>query len=52
MNTITDPRAMNFILLALYAANALRWSFVSKADALYWAGAFIITTAVTLKTNP
>jgi len=49
MNPLTDPRVLNFILLALYAANAVRWSFVSKADALYWAGAFIITTAVTLK---
>jgi hypothetical protein len=49
MNLLTDPRALNALLLFLYAANCVRWAFVSKADALYWAGAFIITTAVTIK---
>jgi hypothetical protein len=49
MNIINDPRFLNFVLLTLYMANAIRWSFASKADALYWAGAFIITTAVTMK---
>jgi hypothetical protein len=49
MNFSYDPRTLNFILLAIYLGNAVIWSFVSKADALYWAGAFIITTAVTMK---
>jgi hypothetical protein len=45
---LADPRLINFILLALYAANAARWAFYgSWPDSLYWTGAFIITVAVT-----
>lgn len=47
---LSDPRLLNFILLGLYLANSIRWACASKwADSLYWAGALIITTAVTLK---
>jgi hypothetical protein len=50
MNFINDPRLLNVVLLCLYLANAVRWGFErSWADSLYWVGAFIITTAVSLK---
>jgi len=50
MNLLQDPRLLNFVLLFLYTANSIRWAYERKwADSLYWAGALIITTAVTLK---
>jgi len=50
MNLLSDPRLLNFVLLFLYTANSIRWAYERKwADSLYWAGALIITTAVTLK---
>lgn len=48
MNWLFDPRIFNFIILGLYATNAIRWAFEGKwADVVYWTGAFIITSAVT-----
>ena len=45
-----DPRLLNFVLIGLYAANAARWAIHgSWPDSLYWAGALIITVAVTAR---
>ena len=46
---LLDPRFINYVLLALYAANTTRWAVHgSWGDATYWLGALIITLAVTL----
>ena len=43
-----DPRVFNFVILALYGANVARWLVAGRpVTALYWAGAFLITSAVT-----
>jgi hypothetical protein len=43
-----DPRIFNFVLVAIYAANAARWAIHgSWPDTLYWVGALIITIALT-----
>lgn len=43
-----DPRLFNYAILGLYGLNILRWAIEGKpADAVYWLGAFIITSAVT-----
>lgn len=43
-----DPRIFNFVIMALYTLNVLRWALAGKAvDALYWTGALIITLTVT-----
>lgn len=48
MNLIFDPKIFNYIILALYAVNSLRWAFAgSWGDCLYWLAAFQITAAVT-----
>lgn len=47
-NVLWDPRVFNFIILTLYGLNILRWAYEGKfVAALYWTGAFIITSAVT-----
>ena len=47
-NILTDPRLFNFVIMALYAASAIRWSFSAKwADACYWLSALAITATVT-----
>lgn len=44
----SDPRIFNYVILALYACNILRWWFHgSLGDVWYWTGAFMITAAVT-----
>ena len=48
MAWLADPRLFNFIIIALYALNVLRWAWEGKwADAAYWAGELWITLAVT-----
>lgn len=48
MNLWTDPRAFNFLIMALYAASAIRWASAGKwADACYWLSALAITATVT-----
>lgn len=48
MNLLTDPRAFNFLIMAIYALNIARWAYEGKpVDALYWTGALIITATVT-----
>ena len=45
---LLDPKLFNYLLLALYALNALRWAiYGSWGDATYWFGALVITIAVT-----
>ena len=45
---LLDPKAINYLLICLYTANAVRWAVHgSWPDALYWAGALGITIAVT-----
>jgi len=45
---LLDPRAFNFLIMGLYALNALRWAFNgSWADVSYWLSAFAITATVT-----
>ena len=48
MRILADPRIINFILIGLYAANAVRWGIAGRpADVGYWLGALIITLSVT-----
>jgi hypothetical protein len=45
---LLDPKLINYLLTALYAANAARWAaYGSWPDAAYWLGALIITLALT-----
>ena len=45
---LLDPKLINYVLIALYAANASRWAaHGSWPDSAYWTGALIITLAVT-----
>jgi hypothetical protein len=45
---LLDPKLINYLLIALYAANAARWAaYGSWPDAAYWLGALIITLALT-----
>ena len=47
---LSDPRIFNYIVLSLYGASTARWLCAGKYwDALYWFGAFIITSAVTFR---
>ena len=48
MDFVRDPRLFNFVILTLYALNAVRWACFGKwADVCYWASAFAITATVT-----
>lgn len=48
MSVLFDPKIFNYVILALYAANAARWAAQgSWGDVAYWSGAFWITSAVT-----
>ena len=48
MSVLADPRIFNFVIMCLYALNAVRWALNgSWGDALYWMGALWITCAVT-----
>lgn len=48
MSALLDPRAFNYLIMALYLLNAVRWAFAgSKADVCYWLSAFAITATVT-----
>ena len=45
---LTDPKALNYLLLLIYGCNAVRWAAAgSWPDSLYWAGALAITVAIT-----
>lgn len=48
MALLLDPKAFNYVIMSLYAANVVRWLVSgSYADACYWASAFAITATVT-----
>ena len=43
-----DPKIFNYIIMALYVLNSVRWAVHgSWGDCLYWLAAFQITAAVT-----
>ena len=45
---LLEPRIFNFLIMGLYAVNALRWAMDGKwADACYWLSALAITATVT-----
>lgn len=45
---LLDPKVFNYVILTLYAANAVRWAFERKiADVCYWLSALAITATVT-----
>jgi hypothetical protein len=45
---LLDPKAFNYLIMALYLLNSLRWAVQgSWADVSYWACAFGITATVT-----
>lgn len=45
---LTDPRAFNYLIMALYALAATRWFFAGRfGDGMYWVSAFMITFTVT-----
>lgn len=45
---LTDPKVFNYVIMVLYALNALRWAFAGKAaDVCYWLSALAITATVT-----
>ena len=45
---LTDPRLFVYVIMALYAASAIRFAFAAKwADMLYWLFALGLTVVVT-----
>ena len=50
MKLLADPRLVNFILMGLFLANAIRWSIEKKwMDVAYWIGCIVVTIGVTFK---
>lgn len=48
MSILSDPRAFNFLIMALYACASIRWACAGKwADMCYWLSALAITATVT-----
>lgn len=48
MQFLLDPRLFNFVIMAMYSLNALRWAIAhSWADCFYWLSALAITATVT-----
>lgn len=45
---LLDPKFFNYLIIGLYAMNALRWGIARKpADVCYWLSALAITMTVT-----
>ncbi len=45
---IFDPKFFNYVIMVLYALNALRWAYQKNvADMCYWLSALAITATVT-----
>jgi len=43
-----DPKFFNYVIMALYFLNAIRWLFARRlADVCYWLSALAITATVT-----
>lgn len=52
MSVFSDPRLFNYLIMALYLINAIRWAFHgSWADVSYWLSALAITATVTFGYN-
>lgn len=48
MKLLFDPKIFNYVIMALYLMNAIRWAFAKKpADVCYWLSALAITATVT-----
>jgi hypothetical protein len=48
MAWLLDPKLFNYVIMVLYALNAVRWAFAGKtADVCYWLSALAITATVT-----
>lgn len=48
MRWLLDPKAFNYLIMALYGLNAVRWGIAGKpADVCYWLSALAITATVT-----
>lgn len=48
MSFVLDPKIFNYVILTLYALNAIRWAFAGNwTDVSYWLSAFAITATVT-----
>lgn len=48
INMLFDPKIFNYVIMALYACNIVRWAVNgSVADAFYWLSALGITATVT-----
>lgn len=45
---LLDPKVFNYLILTMYALNAIRWAIEGKwVDVCYWLSAFAITATVT-----
>lgn len=45
---LSDPRLINYVIMALYAFSAIRWGCARKwVDVCYWLSALAITCTVT-----
>jgi hypothetical protein len=45
---LLDPKIFNYVIMVLYALNAVRWAYEGKiADVCYWLSALAITATVT-----
>lgn len=52
LNLFLDPRLFNYVIMALYLINAIRWGVHgSWADVCYWLSALAITATVTFGYN-
>ena len=48
MKVLLDPRLFNYVVMAMYLANSVRWAFERRpADVCYWLSALAITATVT-----
>lgn len=48
LKSLLEPRIFNFVIMALYLINALRWAVSAKwPDMFYWLSALAITATVT-----
>lgn len=48
MTFLADPKIFNYVIMALYGLNAIRWAVAGKiADVCYWLSALAITATIT-----
>jgi hypothetical protein len=52
MRVLLDPKFFNYLILALYVTNSVRWAYAGRiADVCYWLSAAAITATVTFLYN-